>query len=356
MTAAPCSRIAVVLVAVVVAGVAWTHAATATPSATATRIFGDDRYGTSRAIAETFPERPGRNAVLVRGDAFADALGAGRLAGSGGDAHGPIILTTPSDLHPEALAALRAADVEIVHIVGSELAIAPAVEQDLRDEGFTVLRHGGEDRYETAAKVNDPGLTSDCECFPEDTAFVASGELFPDALAAGPLAWREGFPLLLTRRDELPEPTRELLASYAKRVYVLGGQNVISEDVADAIASSCRDLLGRPQQCITVERIAGDDRSATSVRVAEFAQRRGWVISHANLARGDAFPDALAGGPHGGLELSPILLTQSPTELSAAVDSFLRANAQTIDSLHVLGSESAVSESVVERAVAAVRS
>ncbi len=52
---------------------------------------------------------------------------------------------------------------------------------------------------------------------------------------------------------------------------------------------------------ITVERVAGPDRSGTSVALAtkELADY-GFIGAHFDLATGGSFPDALAGGPHAG--------------------------------------------------------
>src|SRR6266498_1912000 len=64
-----------------------------------------------------------------------------------------------------------------------------------------IVRISGGDRYETAARVQLAAYTT------STVAVVASGENFPDALAAA----RLGFPILLTARDSLPEPTRDAL-------------------------------------------------------------------------------------------------------------------------------------------------
>ena len=69
-----------------------------------------------------------------------------------------------------------------------------------------------------------------------------------------------------------------------------------------------------------------------------------------NLARGDGFADALAGGPHGGEERAPILLTASVDDLTTATRDFLRSRAGTISSIDVLGDTTAVSDAVVEQA------
>ena len=65
-----------------------------------------------------------------------------------------------------------------------------------------VSRVAGSDRYATAAAF------AQWAGFPSGgTAFIATGENFPDALAAGPRASEEIGPILLTRPTSLPGPT-----------------------------------------------------------------------------------------------------------------------------------------------------
>lgn len=332
------------------------NTATSTPGATAERLEGPDRYATAAAIARTLSPAAGdRRGVVVTGEAFADALSASGVAGLPPHIRGPVVLTTRDALHPEALAALRAVGVTIVDILGGDSAVSAQVEQQLRAEGFDVRRQEGADRYETAAKASNPERFSDVPSYADGIAFVASGESFADALAAGPLSWKFGYPVLLTRRDELPEVTRAALAEYASKVYVLGGEAVVSRVVEEQIRQACRDFLGSPERCIEVERIAGGTRSETAVKLAELAVARGWPLDHVNIARGDHFPDALSGGPHGGFEDGPILLTESSTTLGTATRDFLRSHSATVESIHVFGNSAAVSDAVVAEAVAAAR-
>ena len=66
----------------------------------------------------------------------------------------------------------------------------------------TTTRLGGTDRYDTAAKVSKQYFASGVP-----VAYVASGESFPDALAAGPAAAAGGGPVLLTQKDGIPPAT-----------------------------------------------------------------------------------------------------------------------------------------------------
>src|SRR5436309_2057239 len=80
-----------------------------------------------------------------------------------------------------------------------------------------VSRLSGIDRYATAAAIS-------ASAFPAGApvAFVATGESFPDALAAGPVAGCAGGPLLLATATQLPASTvAELRRLHPQRVFVL---------------------------------------------------------------------------------------------------------------------------------------
>ena len=94
----------------------------------------------------------------------------------------------------------------------------------------------GADRYATSAAVA-------LAIFPDVTGVsVASGESFPDALAAGPIAGATGDPLLLVApTDPLPEPTSAYLSTRGSAVstaQVFGGTAAISDTVVSQVASA----------------------------------------------------------------------------------------------------------------------
>jgi glucose/arabinose dehydrogenase len=93
-----------------------------------------------------------------------------------------------------------------------------------------VSRRSGADRYATASAVAATypvGVT---------VAYVATGENYPDAIAGGPAAARDGGPLLLVRRDSIPAATASQLARLKPgRIVVLGGTGAVSAQVATAL-------------------------------------------------------------------------------------------------------------------------
>ena len=268
------------------------------------RWAGENRYDTAQLIATEGPaDAPmfsSDTVVVARGDAFPDGLAGSFLAGQHG---APVLLTDSDELPAETAAALDELAPTRVIILGGEGAISAGVADEL-GEGRTVERHGGSDRYETAVDVavagSNSGTIGEIDGMP--TAILATGQRGADALVSGPLAAAEGFPLLLTRTDGLPEATASTLTDLGiEHVLIMGGEAAVSASVADAVTD-----LG-----ITFERLSGDNREQTALAAAEYARDElGWPLDEVHVAGAAdrAFADALALGPRAGLSQAPILL------------------------------------------------
>nr|WP_314495153.1 cell wall-binding repeat-containing protein [uncultured Peptostreptococcus sp.] len=93
----------------------------------------------------------------------------------------------------------------------------------------------GADRYKTAveiAKAFKSNLNKDV-----DTIVLASGEDYPDALCAGPLASSKNAAILLTNSNTLNEDTREYIKANTniKNIIIVGGERSISSSVEDEL-------------------------------------------------------------------------------------------------------------------------
>ena len=75
-----------------------------------------------------------------------------------------------------------------------------------------------------------------------------------------------------------------------------------------------------------------------------------------DLARGDEFADALAGGPHAGVNGGVILLTVNPTTLGTVTAAYLAEESITVEEGHVFGGPAAVSADVMAAATDAANS
>lgn len=322
------------------------------------RVGGADRYSTAAQVAQATFAAPNANIILASGVNFPDGLAAAGLAGA---ANAPVLLTDPATLTgvtQNAMGAIfGASPTKTVHIVGGESAVSANVAAQVTALGYTVNRISGANRYATAADIaafqatlSPVGITFVAGA-PLRTVFVATGETFPDALAAGAPAFRGKHPVLLTQSSALPAETAAALASLgAQRVILLGGESAVSADVATQIAA-----IGTG---IRVDRISGADRGATAAALANVAVATaanggfgfhaaaasaaclGTGVAGPNIAlllNGTGFADALAAGPHAGACGAPILLSGS-----ASTSTFLMANTAKVGVVRAIGGTSAV--------------
>ncbi len=203
--------------------------------------------------------------VLARGDDYADALVGAPLAAA---KDAPLLLTTGSQLpavtKSELLRVLAAG--KMVYVLGGVSAVPASVATQLTGLGYSVVRYGGTTRYATAVDVADAlGDPS--------TVLLATGENFPDALAAGPAAAKVSGVVLLTAGAAMAAPTSAYLTAHATTVYAVGGPAATADPAAHALA--------------------GADRYATATSVATTFFSSPTTVG---VATGENFPDALSGG------------------------------------------------------------
>ena len=332
------------------------------------RLAGNDRFETAADIAiKTFGTAD--TVLLATGVKFPDALTGNYLAGAIGDT--PLLLTLPDAVPGVTRAALETLGAKNVIILGGTVAVSPAVEDDLNDD-FAVERVGGTNRYETAEDVanraasgtvgmvdtgtvgmGDTGTVGMFEGL--RTAVLGSGEAYPDVLAAGPLGYAAGFPITITFPNSLRPETRRVLEDLdIQKVIIVGGTDAISAGVETEVET----LTGNDAR-----RVSGPTRFDTATAIANFAyDDLDFDASHVNLARGDdapapsglpqGFADALTGGPHGGNDRSPIVLT-NPNTLPAVTRTLLEERCPSLLAGHIFGGDRAVSQAVKDEATTA---
>lgn len=165
---------------------------------TVTRIAGDDRYATANAVAAatrtnsaggaigTFGASNLRTAFLASGTNFPDALAASAQAYSG---RHPIFLTNGTTLTDETKAAMTAAQVQQVIILGGTSAVSAEVATAVAGVTGVIAssRISGDTRYDTATALAT-ALSAGGQTQYTSKAFLVSGTNFPDALVASQLA------------------------------------------------------------------------------------------------------------------------------------------------------------------------
>jgi len=168
-------------------------------------------------------------AYLATGQDFADAL-AGGPAAAVDDA--PMLLSDPEALSPVIAEELRRLAPARIVLLGGGEALSPAVESAVAALA-PVGRLAGADRYVTAAVISER-VTGQVA----DTAYLATGTAFPDALTAVPAAILAGAPLMLVAPDAPPATATELARLGPARLVVLGGSDAISAEMIEAARSA----------------------------------------------------------------------------------------------------------------------
>ena len=319
------------------------------------RIAGDNRYDTANALAlaAALARGPGNttNIVIASGVKFPDGLSAAALAG----ATDAVMLLTPPAALPDSvidtIEALRTQtgmlnSIASATIVGGEAAVSANVRSQLEALDLTVTRIQGDNRYQTAnnvaLEINRLGGIGTVDGL--KTVFLATGEKFPDSLAASSWSYRNVTPVILTTGTGLDIATRSTLETLgAQQVFVLGGTTVVSSDVETAV----RSIPG----VTTVRRLQGANRFETATAIATAIGEFDFdYVSRAMFVSATSFPDALAAAPLAGGTDSYAILPVGST-LPTAVSTWLSANAATFFSILPIGGTSAVPGSVLDAAI-----
>ncbi|MCL4078792.1 cell wall-binding repeat-containing protein [Coriobacteriia bacterium Es71-Z0120] len=209
----------------------------ALPSAEVTRVGGVDRYETSAKVAALARSmKATTKAFVVSGESWADAAAVSPVAYRKGY---PVLLVRRWSVPSATAAFLAAAKPAEVQVVGGPSVVDESVEASVAAlTGGAAGRLYGGDRYETAAAVARWALG---DGFTATEPYLATGLTYPDALAASALAGTRGFPLLLMRRDSVPEGTAAFLREHKLAIstlWLLGGPGAISDAGEAALESA----------------------------------------------------------------------------------------------------------------------
>ncbi len=298
-------------------------------------VEGEDRYGTSVQVSEqTFPE--GADTVIVTtGANWPDALAAASLAGA---YNAPVLLTRPTELPEDIAAEIERLGATDAFILGSTRAVSNGVKAEVEAIiGGPATRLGGADRYETANLIAQETVdTLDGDW--DGTAFVATGNNFPDALAASPLSSYTGYPIFLANADGISDATQAVMDDLGvEDVYLLGSPGVLPASAEAQVKTA---------GALKVTRIAGDTRYETAVGAATFGvEELGMSWSELAIATGENYPDALSAGPAQGLKGSVMVLTPK-LSLHAATAAAIEEHRGDIWQVDWVGSTSAVCQAV----------
>ena len=166
---------------------------------------------------------------------------------------------------------------------------APAFANKTKDKVLA-----GDDRYKTATAISNEGWKSAKEVVIVNSSKVA------DALSATPFATQKDAPILLSKKDTLGEDTKaELARLKAEKVYIIGGENSVSQKVVEELKA----------MKIAVDRIKGQDRYETSLEVAKAIDGIKNIEEVAVVSGNKGLPDAISVAPAAGDKNMPVILS-----------------------------------------------
>ena len=290
------------------------------------RIDGKDRIETAIKISKKNYDKA-KTVIVVRHDLFPDSMTASVLAKL---KDAPILLNPTAKLDSRVGDEIKRLGAQEVIIVGGQDSVSEKVREDLKvyDADKNVERIAGADRYGTSEMVAKRvvGITGK-----KNTGVVASGQVFPDALSVGTFASREGYPILLVKKDSVPSQIQNAIKDLdINKTYIAGGLNTISK-------STEAKLPG------VLERMAGATRYETSVAIAK---SKFGASKEAYIASGEEFADALVISPISGKFNRPTLLVSRNKNSNSPVKTYIRNAGFT--SITAIGGERFVPYSVLE--------
>jgi putative cell wall-binding protein len=270
-------------------------AVTVPSSIAVARTAGADRYDTAAAISRTH-YAPGVPVVYIAsGENFPDALSIVPAAAAAGS---PVLLVNGATIPQVVATEIARLKPQKVVVVGGAQAVSDSAATALQSiSGVPVTRLGGIDRWDTSLKIGEVlGAAR------SGTAYVVTGNNFPDALSAASAAGSQDSPVLL-----LDGRAKGIPANFADALKKWGVNRLVLVGGAEAISASLQQQLTAIQGITTVERIQGPDRFATSVaiNVATYG-----AATQGFLANAYTFPDGLTGGALAGRESAPLYLAQ----------------------------------------------
>ena len=290
------------------------------------RIDGRDRIETAINISKKNYDKA-KSVIVVRHDLFPDSMTASVLAKL---KDAPILLNPTAKLDSRVGDEIKRLGAQEVIIVGGQDSVSEKVREDLKvyDADKNVERIAGADRYGTSEMVAKRvvGITGK-----KNTGVVASGQVFPDALSVGTFASRDGYPILLVKKDSVPSQIQNAIKDLdINKTYIAGGTNTISKSTEAKLPN-------------VVERMAGPTRYETSVAIAK---SKFGASKEAYIASGEEFADALVISPISGKFNRPTLLVSRNKNSNSPVKTYIRNAGFT--SITAIGGERFVPYSVLE--------
>lgn len=275
-------------------------------------VLSADQVKDSVEISALWAAKVGKaDHVLVTTDAvFADSLASGALQGA---LKAPLLfIDTKVGVDAQTIKTITSLGASKVTVLGGDQAVSPALVDALKKiNGVkTVDRISGASRVETSVAIAERVGAKD------DTVIVARADNYADSLAAGALAARTGYPVLLNTNpfkdangvmvNVHPALEAYLKKNQIKKILVAGGP----EAVADASVAALKTMVS------DTSRVAGQTRRETAVALAKLWSSTGKVTVVDGFAQSNGFHNGFAAALSAANLGAPVVLANKGEALS----------------------------------------
>lgn len=264
------------------------------------RIAGMNRYDTSATIATKFAKNA-EKLILASGENFADALAGSPLSG---DLNAPILLTQFKEMPRETELTIKSIKPKEAYVIGGNSSVNESQLKFFQK----ATRVSGTDRIGTSVEVNKIRKALN----PNMQQSIYNSFVYPDALAAGPLASKMKLELIPVEKANNPN-------------YIFGGESTVKYN-------------GN-----VTKRFSGKDRYETSVEIAKEYLKHSTSKKTVIVASGEDYPDALSSSIISKVKDAPIVLV-GKNYIPDSVRNFLKDN--QIENIIIVGGVNSVSQKV----------
>lgn len=275
------------------------------------RFGGQDRYETSKIIAENNFGSNLDNVVIASGNDFPDGLAGVTLAKK---LNAPLLLVDKNIDSKESKIVLQYVLNVLnkngkIYILGGEGAVSNSYVEYFKENGYlenNITRIGGKDRDQTSVKIAE-NLN-----LPQGTPVVISNDsAFADALSISPKAGFSQWPVILTSSYKLSEDAESYIKNIKPSiVYIVGGTGAVSENVKNKI----KEITGNDDSNIV--RLGGKDRYETVEKINNYFYKNN--LDKVYVAYGENFPDSLSGSVVAAIQGKPLVLVSNLSYVNGA--------------------------------------
>lgn len=201
------------------------------------RLGGKNRFDTNNSIVNFMNIEKGTPIVIANAYGFADALSVSSVAGSKGY---PILMSDSRKLSEQIKEQIRNIQPSQVYLIGGQGSLSDNIISEVKDLvqslDNNIVRIGGNSRYDTSLEI--------CKYFNlnSETAVIANGQNFPDALSGSTLASKENAPIILTDGKDISKQKKYIDGTDYKNLIILGGTGAVSQLSEDLLSGAISEL------------------------------------------------------------------------------------------------------------------